>query len=108
MGRLCWFANGSRDQESVFEAGSRDTAGMNKPWRVFLQSGYKQSGVYECRITIIWASRLQVKLHEVYLKLLERSGFVRFHKAVKKAGTICKNRDKQMTYIVRVRRRCVL
>jgi len=81
---------------------------MNKPWRVFLHAdsyrhGYKLPGVYECRVTIIWASRLQVKLHEVYLKLLARSGFVWFYVTVKKAGAISKNRDKQMTYIVRVR-----
>jgi len=48
------------------------------------------------------------QVNEVYLKLLARSGFVWFHKAVKKAGTVCKNRDKQMTHIVRVSKSVVI
>jgi hypothetical protein len=47
-------------------------------------------------------------LHEVLSKVEEQSGFVWFYKAVKKAGTVCKNRDKPINFIVRVRLRLFL
>jgi hypothetical protein len=57
MGRLCWFVNGGCDQRIFFKVESRHTTEMNQPWHVFLQSGYKASGVYECRVTKLDESR---------------------------------------------------
>ena len=52
--RLCWFANGSCEQEFWIGVESWYTAVMNKPWRVFLPSRYK----------VIWG--LRVSRYKVY------------------------------------------
>ena len=38
-------------------------AGMSEARRGFCQSGYRFSELYECRVTILIAGRIQVMLH---------------------------------------------
>jgi hypothetical protein len=40
-------------------------AGMNEAWRIFCRPGTKLVELYECRGTMLIASRLQVKVYMV-------------------------------------------
>jgi len=40
-------------------------AGMNEAWRIFCRPGTKLVELYECRGTMLIASRLQVKVYKV-------------------------------------------
>jgi len=69
----------------------------------FLPSGYKFCEFYECRGTRLIGSRLKVKVHKVLLRLLVRSGYINIRVTIYKAENR-KKCDKQMYFIVRVRR----
>jgi hypothetical protein len=57
---------------------------------------------YESRGTELIASHIFIPGYKTICVAVARSGFITSYQAVLVAGTKCKNRDKQLTFIVRV------
>ncbi len=99
----------------------------SEAWRGFCRHGTILTHVYECRGTRLLDELKSVTLQELnkcalaqcrgtigvegwichlrrnYLRVGRVSGYIDQQKAVPKAVAVCKNRDKQMPFIVRVR-----
>ena len=59
--------------------------------------------LYELRGTKLVDSREFIPSYKIWLKALARSGYIPLQYPVLRAGTDCKNRDKLIYFIVRVR-----
>jgi len=74
----------------------------------FCSPGTKLVEHYEYRGTKLIASHIFIPGYKILCVAVVRSGFIPIYKAVLEAGANCKNRHKQLTFIVRVIRRSIL